>query len=197
MFQFTQEEKENIQKTEGTYSSRGIWDTLAGIETIFGKEKRKEVEEAMGEAGYNLSKMGKGATIPVNYFTALLIIQKKVLNLDDEGVRRVGKESAKLSFLLKFASRFLVSLEVLVDNANNAWRKYYNHGELEVVEFNKEQKRAIAEVKDFWGHPAHCRYLEGYFEKIVFFVLGRKVKCREVECPFEGGKVHKFLITWE
>ncbi len=194
----TEEEKKYINKTKGTHSSRGISDTLVAVEKLFGKEKRKEVEEAMKEEGYDIPEMEKAITIPVNYFIALLILEQKILHLDEEGMRKVAKESAKLSFLLKFASRFLVSLETIVKNANTAWRKYYNCGELKVVEFEKEQKKIVAEVRDFWGHPTHCRHLEGYFEKILFFVLGKKAKCREVECPFEdGGDVHRFLITWE
>ncbi len=195
---FTEEEKNHINKTKGTHSSRGILDTLIAIEKLFGEEERKKVEKAIKEEGYNILEMKKKINIPVNSFIAFLILEKKILHLNEEKMREVARETAKISFLLKFVSRFFVSLDMLAKNADNAWKKYYNCGELKIIDINKKEKKAVAEVRNFWGHPTHCRYLEGYLEEIVFFVLGKKTKCREANCPFKNdGDVHRFLITWE
>ncbi len=197
MITFSEKEKELIENTKGTYSTRGAIDDLSALERKFGKEARERTEKEMEEMGYSMSKVKK-TTLPVAHFIVLLLVQQKVLNLSDEDMREVGKESARTSFILKFASKLLVSLETLCKNTNVAWRKYYSSGELKVIEINKEEKRIVAELVDFVGHPAHCFHLEGYFEQMLFFVVGKDVTCREEACPLKNeGDVHRFVLTWE
>ncbi len=198
MITFSEKEKELINRTEGTYSARGITDVLSALERKFGEETREKTKREMAEMGYDISEIKETTIIPVSYFIVLLLVQQKLFDLSDEDAREVARESAKISFLLKFASKLLVSLETLCKKANVAWRKYYNSGELQVVEINKEEKRIVAELSNFVGHPVHCLHLEGYFEQILFFVIGKTVTCREEKCPFKNeGDVHRFVVTWE
>ncbi len=198
MITLNEKEKELVDSTEGTYSARGITDVLFALEQKFGAEAKEKTKREMAEMGYDVSKVKETTTVPVSYFIVLLLVQQKLFDLSDEDVRGVARESAKISFLLKFASKLLVSLEVLCKSANVGWRKYYNSGELQVTEINKEKKRIVAELSNFVGHPVHCIHLEGYFEQILFFVIGKTVTCREEKCPFKNeGDVHRFVVTWE
>jgi Holliday junction resolvase len=198
MINFNEEDKKYIDSNKGTYSARGVSDVLSTIEEKFGKEKKEEFKRAMQEAGYNVFFEGKESkTIPLVTFIALIVGEKYFFEIEEEEVKEIGKESAKLSFLLKFASKLLASLDMLVKNANEGWRKYYNTGELFIVEYNKEEKKIIGEVRDFLGHPLHCKHIEGYFEQIIFFVTGKKITCHEEECVFRGGKVHRYIMRWE
>jgi hypothetical protein len=198
MINFSEEDKNYIENNEGTYSARGVSDVLLTLEKKFGKERKEEFKKEMKEAGYDIFFEGKESkTIPVKIFIALIVGEKYFFGMDEAGVKEIGKESAKLSFLLKFASKLLISLDMLVKNANEGWHKYYNTGDLFIVEFNKEEKKIVGEVRNFNGHPLHCRHIEGYFEQIIFFVTGKKVVCHEEECLFKGNGAHRYVMIWE
>lgn len=198
MINFSEEDKKYIEKNEGTYSARGVSDVLATLGKKFGEEKKEEFKKEMKDAGYDIYFEGRETKIvPLKIFIALIIGEKYFFNLDEEGVKEIGRESAKLSFLLKFASKLLMSLDMLVKNANEGWKKYYNTGELFIIEFNSEENKIIGEVRDFLGHPLHCKHIEGYFEQIIFFVTGKKITCREEECLFRGGTTHRYIMRWE
>lgn len=198
MINFSEEDKNYIDNNEGTYSARGVSDVLLTLEKKFGKQKKERFKNEMKEAGYDIFFEGKETkTIPLKTFIALIVGEKYFFGLDETGVKEIGKEAAKLSFLLKFASRLLVSLDMLVKNANEGWHKYYNTGELFIVEFNKEERKIVGEVRNFTGHSLHCMHIEGYFEQMIFFVTGKKIVCYEEECPFKGGNVHRYVMSWE
>ncbi len=198
MINFSEEDKNHIESNKGSYSARGVSDVLATLGKKFGEEKKEEFKKEMKESGYDIFFEGKESkTIPVKTFIALIVGEKYFFGMNEAGVKEIGKESAKLSFLLKFASKLLVSLDMLVKNANEGWHKYYNTGELFIVEFNKEEKRIIGEVRDFIGHPLHCKHIEGYFEQIIFFVTGKKIICHEEECFFKESDTHRYIMTWE
>ncbi len=201
MVTLTKKDKEYIDSTKGKLVARGIFDHLPVMERMFGKGAPEKVEKEMRRLGYgiNFSETKISDKIPTSSYIAFLVTQKYVFNLEEKDFRKIGTETAKLSFLLKFVSKFLVSLEAICENSNVAWKKYYYEGgELHITEVNKEEKKVTAELRDFVGHPVHCCYLEGYFAQIMFFVLGGKVTCREEACPFkDGGDIHRFVITWE
>ncbi len=198
MINLSEKDKDFIKDTEGTYSARGIMDNLAVIKTRFGEEGVENIKKEMKDIGYDIDGMKEGDKAPVSYFIVFLLVKKKFFNLDDEGLREMAKESAKLSFLLRFASRLLASVETICKNANVGWRKYYDSGELHVVEVDKEKKRIVGEVSNFKGHPVHCVHLEGYFSQIISFVVGKETVCQEKKCSLKNeGDVHQFVITWE
>ncbi len=196
MIKLTEEDKKYISQSTGNYSRRGAVDILVTIEREYGADKRIRVEEEMMELGINTKDFNKTPTIPLEHFITLLVVKKEVLGLSDEDVVIFGKEVARLSFVLKFASRLLVSVEMICNNADAGWKKYYDTGVLTVGELNKKEGRIVGEVSNFIGHPVHCRYMEGYFSKIMFFVIGKETSCEEVECVFKGGKSHRYIMKW-
>ncbi len=197
MINLSEKDKEYIAQSTGSYSRRGAVDILITIERKYGSDKRKQVEDEMLSLGINTNDFNKSTTIPLEHFITLLVAKREVLGLSDEEVVLFGKEVAKLSFVLKFASRLLVSVEMICNNANAGWRKYYDTGTLSVGELDKKEGRIVGEVSNFVGHPVHCRYMEGYFSQIMFFVVGKETTCKEVECVFEGGKSHRYIMEWD
>ncbi len=196
MINLREEDKKYISQNKGNYSKRGAMDILLIIEKQYGLDKMKIVEEEMKNLGIDIKSFSKVSAIPLQSFITLLVVKKKVLDLSDEEVVLFGEEVARLSFLLKFASRLLASPEIICKNANVGWKKYYDAGKLIVKDFNKKEGKIIGEVDEFIGHPVHCRYMQGYFNKIMFFVVGRETSCREVECIFEGGDKHRYIMEW-
>lgn len=196
MVNLTEQDKEYINSNKGSYTARGVIDLLVTVEKKLGIEKRSKIVEEMKMLGLDLSGIKETSIIPLTTFITLLIVKKQVLNLSDEEIYDLGREAAKLSFVLKYASRLLLSLDVICKNANVGWHKYYKTGELTVTELNKEERRIKGEVRNFTGHPIHCRYIEGYFAQMIFFVTGRETKCYEEECIFNGGSVHRYVMTF-
>lgn len=192
----TKEDWDYINSNKGNYSARGTIDVLITIEKNIGIEAKNKVVEAMNSLGTDILSVKETSIVPLATFIKLLVVKKRVLELDDAAVSMIGKEAAKRSFLLKYASRLLLSLDIICKNANVGWRKYYKTGSLFVTHLDKENGKIIGEVRDFTGHPVHCKFIEGYFSQMIFFVTGKEVECREEECVFKGGKVHRYVMTF-
>ncbi len=198
MIELSQKDKEYIENNKGSYYARGLVAVFDVIEKKFGKEKKEEFKEEVKMLGYDVSNEGKNqGIIPLQSFITVIVAQKQFFNLSRQEEKEMGRDAAKISFLVRFASKLFVSLDVICENANNGWHKYYSTGELVVTELNKDQKRIVGEIRDFNGHPSHCIFVEGYLEQIICFVTGKKVSCEEEECLFRGGNLHRYILTWE
>jgi predicted hydrocarbon binding protein len=201
MVTFSEKDIEYINNTKGLFSLRGIKDTLKIFEEKFSRGDVEKIIVEMKEKGYDIEEILRDdkKDVSVNYFIVFLLVAQKVLNISDDGIKEMGREGGKLSFLLRFASMLLISVDVLYKNANVGWKKYYKNeaGELHGIELDKENKRTVLELRDFVGHPVHCKYIEGYMEQLIFFVTGKKTHCEETGCVFKGDNSHRFLVTWE
>jgi hypothetical protein len=68
---------------------------------------------------------------------------------------------------------------------------------LEGEKFQEKEHYLELVLRDFSGHPSFCRVLEGYFWQIISYVLPKEnLKVEEIECPFSGGKAHRFKVSW-
>jgi len=200
MINLTEKDKEYIEKTEGDFAARGVSDHLYILRREYGEGVVDKLQKEINELGYDIDIKGikENKNIPASFYIVFLLIERELFNLDEDGMRKIGKESAKRSFLLRFASNLLISMKTLSKHANTGWRKYYEKGNLYSPSLDMEKKEAVVELTDFVGHPVHCRYLEGYFSQLVYFVTGKEATCREEECMFEGGgDIHRFVIKWE
>ncbi len=201
MINLSEKDKESIENTEGSFSARGVLDHLKVIEKRFGEEGKEKMQKEMRDLGYkvNFSRLKATQEVPTAFYIAFLIVEKRVFELDDEDVKEIGRDSAKISFLLRFASRLLVSVKKFYENADRAWKKYYkSSGEIRGVLIDEEQGKATIDLCNFVGHPIHCRYLEGYFAQLMFFVTGRDTDCKEEKCRLsDGGESHRFTVTWK
>ncbi len=202
MIVISEEEKKYIEETNGIFSGRGIRDTLNIIRKSHGEEKVSEIIEEMEKLGYDITPLikGKKETETISCFVVLLLVLSIHLNLNNDDIKNIGKNTAKISFLLKFTSSLIVSIDILCNNANTAWKKYYieGGGELCSVILDKENHHVALELRNFVGHPVHCSFITGYIEQIFCFVTGdKKTVCNETECLFNGGKVHRYEVRWD
>ncbi len=163
-----------------------------------GEEGLIRLEERMAELGYPIKYKEMNATdfFPIGLRGIGLIVIKELFNFTKEDFVRMGAFQTKNSLILKLFMKFFVSLDVLSKKAPEMWRKYYTTGNLEVAEFNKEEKKGILVVKDFALHPLHCQLLEGYFGNVVKMVVGTPVVCEEKKCTFKGDESHEFFVRW-
>lgn len=200
MINLSKEDKDYTNRTKGNIASRAVSDHLSVLKEKFGEGVEEKMQKEVNDLGYDIDILNvrERKTVPIAFYVTFLVIERELFNLDNEGMRELGRESAKRSFLLRFASNLLISLDMMCKNANTGWRKYYETGEFKVTNFDKEKKEIVGEITNFVGHPDHCRFLEGYFEQLIFFVSGKKGRCREKDCIFiDNGDVHRFIITLE
>jgi uncharacterized protein YxjI len=136
---------------------------------------------------------------PVGMRVLSLIAVSKALNLDREGVMKMGESAPKFSLMIKFFMRYFLSAEKIMEKAGEMWGKHYTVGKLESVEMNIEENFLRARLYDIDLHPIFCDYLLGYFSSIIKMGVGKEGKegkGEELKCIHRGDDYHEFTIKW-
>ncbi|HDZ54229.1 MAG TPA: hypothetical protein ENI19_00875 [Candidatus Nealsonbacteria bacterium] len=192
---------DRLSKTKYQERGNGIKAIAEYIEKKEGKEAVSKIEEKLAQYGYPviLKEIRALGWYPVALTAALLFAISETLNWGEKEMKEMGQVEPKMSFLVKYLAKYIISIKRLYQAATIFWKKTYNFGKLETIELNQKEKYGILRIKDFNIHPFFCRYLEGYFETISGFVLRgvKKIWCQEVKCNFQGDSFHEFIIRWE
>jgi len=198
MEKLTKEFAKKLMETEG--EARGInlktdWEVIL---SKYGKEGLEKLEAKMAELGYPV-KYNEIRTMdfyPVGLDALSVLSIKEVFDLDDQELKELGAAAVKFSLFLKILIKYFPSLNLLAKEAPKMWRKHYSVGDLEVVETNEKEKRAVLRIKNFSFHPSQCANLQGYFSKILEMAVKAHVTCAETKCTFRGDAYHEFVIKW-
>lgn len=160
----------------------------------------KKVEEELEKNGCpikykNIKSLG---FYPIGWRAISLLVIKKVFSWDDEDMRKLGRFATSVSFIIRLYMKFFYSIETIVNKAPKIWSEYFTKGELAISDYNKKEKYAIIEIRNFALHPIYCRVLEGYFENLIKMITKTKeAKCQEKKCTFRGQDCHQFKIIWK
>ena len=102
----------------------------------------RKVEELMKELGYpiNLSKIGVFGWEKDSWPIAVGLVAAKIFGWTDKDVFELGELAVKRSLLAKITLRHFLSPKKAFKEAPRLWKKYYNFGKLEPVEFNEKEK---------------------------------------------------------
>jgi len=164
-----------------------------------GKADLMRLEEEMAKLGYPISfdKIKSFQWYSLNTNMLYLAVAKEIFGWSDDVFRENGRFSARVSLIARIMMKYFISLKRCFGEAGNFWQKYYTVGELRTEELDEKNRSTFLVLKNFQGHPAFCRILEGYFWQVVSYVAPKeKLRVEEIECIFKGGKVHKFKVTW-
>ena len=164
-----------------------------------GKEGLKKVEAAMQDLGHPVSyeEIRAMEWCPLGLRVLSLLVIKDSLGWDEAGIKALGYAAITHSFVARLFMKALASPRLAISRAPEYWRSHYNVGRLE-ADFSKGERSVDLFIKDLGGHPLLCRYLEGYFERAIQFLLPkRKVGCVETECVFRGDAHHRFEVSWQ
>ena len=192
------EEIEKLKQIPGEAIGASLKEDLRFILIKEGKEGLKRVEEELEKLGYPLKYNEIKTFHWYPFFQNLLLfsIEKDLFQWDDEVFRENGRLSAKISIVLKILVKSFVALETTLKQVGRFWRMYYTVGEVS-AEYNKEERIIVCTIKDFTGHPAFCRIMEGFTWQVFSYHLPTDtLVVKEIECPFTGGSVHKFQLKW-
>lgn len=194
----TKEKAQELMKIKGEV--RGI-SLKADGEFILEKKGRgalKKLEARLSEIGQPIEfkKIKIMNFYPLGLRAIVLLAIKDIFGFTGEDIISMGEFQSKLSLILRTFMKYFFSLERMIKESQNLWRKYYTVGTAKVIEFDEEKKYGVIRVEDFKLHPLHCWILHGFFRSLVKMVVGAPVTCVETECIFKGGKHHDFKLTW-
>lgn len=198
MQKLTKEFAKKLMETEG--EARGInlktdWEVVLDK---YGKGGLKKLEAKIAGLGFPI-KYEEIKTMdfyPVGLDALSVLSIKETFNLNDQELKELGAAAVKFSLFLKVLIKYFPSLNLLAKEAPKMWRKHYSIGDLEIVETNEKEKRAVLRIKNFSFHPAQCANLQGYFSKILQMAVKAPVTCEETKCTFRGDAYHEFVIKW-
>ena len=205
MVELTGEDKKYIDNTKTEVIPGVIFDHIKFLDNRFGEGSGEKVIKEMASLGYDLDveEIKNKYSVPASLFIAFLVVGKRLFDMNDEDMRQMGKEEARFSFILRFISRFLVSLKTIMKNCDTFWKKYFPEGgEMCLVSFEEEERKIVVELSDFVGHPDYCRFLEGYITQLFRLASGKEGEVREEGCYFEDvfnqdkEAKHRFVINW-
>jgi hypothetical protein len=195
----SKEELEKINQIQGEVIGLSIVEDLDFVLKKEGKEGLKKLEEELRNLGYSFicKEIKKYQRYPISLNMLVLVLAQKLFNWKDETLRELGRANARAGLMMKLMLRFFISLERTIKEAGKYWQKYFTIGKLEVEKFQEKEHYFEIVLRNFEGNPNFCRVLEGYFWQIISYVLPKEnLKVEEIECPFQGGKVHRFKVIW-
>lgn len=163
-----------------------------------GKLGLEKLEQLMADLGFPMKyeKLQSWEFYPISMEIVELLAIKKLFGYDDEKIEELGSYESISSLVIKIFIKHFISLKVVAEQAPTIWSKYYTIGRLRVEEVSEEKKYAILILEDFKVHPIYCPHLKGYFASVLKMVIGGKVSCEEIKCPFRGDRYHEFLFKW-
>jgi len=156
------------------------------------KNKIKELEIPV-----NLEEVKHRSVHPEGISVLIVLLITEILNLDESGVFEMGRAGMKLSPIVKILTDFFASIDTILEKAPRYWKKYFDFGELKIVEHNKEKKYAIIRLKGYNFHPLACVYHAGYFYQVAKIATDAEhITIKETKCTFRGDPFDEFYLSW-
>jgi hypothetical protein len=124
-----------------------------------------------------------------------LRVVKYLFGLDDQGIKSIGNNAPKVSFVIKMFMKFFVSIPATFAQAAGIWRKHYSLGTLE-PEVHEQEKYTIFYLRGIDVPAELLRYIEGYLERVGEYLLGPGVECNEIKDQSKE-RDYVFRLTWK
>jgi uncharacterized protein YxjI len=198
-YQISDEDINKILNAEGEVRGVVFKTDRHFIINSVGEEGLKKVEEELQKMNcpFNYEEGADNMSFyPIGMRALSVIAIAKALDLDKEGVVKMGGNAPKFSLMIKFFMRYFLSAEKIMEKAGEMWGKHYTVGKLESVEMNTEERFIRARLYNIDLHPIFCDYLIGYFSSVIKMGVGRVGKGEEVKCVHRGDDYHEFTIRW-
>ncbi len=165
-----------------------------------GKEGFEKVKKRIKELGVEMDfEELDSKTWEEDWKNSILVATaKEVFNWTEEDVFEMGRYGPRSSFFIKMVLQNFVSLDTVLNNASDYWKKHCNLGSLEVVDYNEEKKYVVIRIRDLLMHPVICVGRAGFLKGISEFVLkSSNTTIEETKCMHKGDDYHEYTIRWE
>jgi len=199
-YKLNKEEVEKVERLEGEVRGAVFKTDENFIMQSFGESGVKRVENKLNEIGHSFkyAEAQKMEFYPIKMRIFSLLAIADVFGLDEEGIKKMGENAPRASFLIRVFTKYFMSVESTLEKVVEIWEKHYTVGKVEPAEVKEEEKHATFKLYKGDFHPFFCAYLTGYFSSVVGMVVGaQNTKAEEKKCSFKGDEYHEFYITWE
>jgi hypothetical protein len=196
----TRSEFQDIIRLEGQVRGSALNTDAAYVESREGKEGVRRIQESFRHLGYPVEyrQIKDMAWYPVCLRVLSLRVIQDVFGLQDNDLVDMGDTAPKFSFIVKVFMKFTGMPESAFSRIPEYWRMYYSVGDIRVSEMDERAGFLVVRLLDFMVHPLLCRYLEGYFRRLLqFSFVAEEVRNRETMCAFEGAPYHEYHIAWK
>lgn len=188
---------EEMKDKKGNVRGDVISGTLSYIRREKGGEGVEKIKKKLEEMSlkFDIEDIKPLGWYPEKLSVIIILSAKELFGWTRDDIFRMGKSATSYSFVVKIIMRYFASLDMIFKEIPKYWEKYFDFGELEVVETRND--KVIIRIKDHKFHPDICSYHAGYLSRIAELCLGVKdIKVKEEECVFEGGRWHEYSINW-
>ena|GEM_PF-209693 len=196
----TRSEFQDIIKLDGQVRGSTLNTDASFVESREGKEGLRKIEESFKRLGYPVEyrQIRDMGWYPVCLRVLSLRIIQDVFGLRDNDMVSMGDTAPKFSFIVKVFMKFTGMPENAFSRIPEYWRMHYSIGDIRVEEMNEKAGYLVVRLLDFMIHPVLCRYLEGYFRRLLqFSFVAQEVRSRETKCAFNGAPYHEYHIAWK
>lgn len=164
-----------------------------------GKKGLERLEQAMEEVvGYPLKteELEPRKFYPSKLLAAMLLLMEKLFGFEKKEFVEIGREGPRIPLMLRVFIRYLTSVETLIKEAPEMWKRYFTIGGLEIIEYKEDERHITLQIKDFDFIPLQCWILKGYISSILEMVVRSSVSCEETKCLHRGDDFHEFVLRW-
>ena len=196
----TRSEFQDIINLEGQVRGSTLNTDAAFIESRGGRDGMHKVQETYRELGYPIEygQIRDMAWYPVCLRVLSLRVIQDVFDLKDDDIKAMGDMAPKFSFIVKVFMKFTGMPEKALTRIPEYWRMHYSIGDIRVDEVNQEAGYMVVQLENFMIHKLMCRYLEGYFRRLLqFSFVTHEVRNKEMKCAFNGAPYHEYHIAWK
>lgn len=194
------EEIQGISKITGEVRGAVFQTDAAYIVLKQGEPGLQRVEESLERHGFPIKykRIKAMEWLPLKLRAIALLVMKDAFDWRDEDIKTMGDAAPKYSFIIRLLARFMTSPKTAFMSAPGYWAKHYTVGKLVPVTLNEAEQYAVLYLKDIAVHACYCKYLEGYFRRLVQNVLpGKTVRVSEEKCILKGDTRHEYRFTWQ
>lgn len=164
-----------------------------------GESGLKQVEKRLELWGHPIKyeEIENAYFYPAGLRALTLLAVKEIFGWEDQDIKNLCAYHLKAPLAMRLFMKYFASLSKILEKSSAMWRDYWTVGDIKVLEFDKEEKYIILELKGLDLHPIFCCCLGGYLQEISAFVTRNpNTTCEEIKCVFRGDGSHKFLIRW-
>jgi hypothetical protein len=198
-YMVTKEEVKRFIEMPGHIRGSALLSDAENVKNRVGKQDFQKLRQTMEELGLSVDygTIRAMGWYPIGWRMVFFVVLKDLFGWVDDDFRELGYNAPKYSFIVKFMMKFLASPEGAFRKAPEYWKRYYSVGTLEIGGFDEASGHVSLYLKDFKAVPSYCRFLEGFFQRLMQYLRpDEEVHCVEGKCEHRGEECHEFRISW-
>lgn len=199
----TKKELEEIMKIRGRIKGFALKVHADYILAKKGTRGLRDVERKTEELGFPIQyeKVGEADWYPIGLSTVSLVAMFNTFNWGKKEFIEYSQSVPKISYIIRVFLKFFPSSEkVFRIGVSTLWKRYFDFGEAEPVDFKEDSNGgySIVRIKNFKVHSVWCLFLGHFFIGVGRLVVPgvKNFTIKETKCMFKGDPYHEYLMKW-